>query len=140
MRGRKFEPIRWTIEHASREFGLDKKTLSGRLKREGILPGTDGHWSTKQIVSAIHGDLESERIRKTRAEADQIEKENRKMDGELVDLDDLKIIFGKITASMVSVIMASKLSESEKDALRESLAKFVSPKGKPSQPRIPSTI
>lgn len=121
--GRKFEPIRWTLERASREFGLDKKTLSGRVKRQGELPGEDGRWSTQQMVRAIYDDLEFERIRKTRAEADGQEMLNRKTAGELVDLEQLASRLEPVMIEMKRIVLSSGLKHADQDRMLGELAR-----------------
>jgi hypothetical protein len=50
---------RWTIGAAAPEFGVDPKTLSGRIKKEGITPGDDGKFSTLDICKAIYTDAKA---------------------------------------------------------------------------------
>ena len=121
-KGRPFDPIRWTLERASREFGMDKKTLSGRVKRAGILPGPDGNWSTAQIAAAVFGDLESERIRETRSKADLNEQKLATEQNRLVDRDDFARTWQDRFLSMVRIIKSSKLSEDEQHAIQTELA------------------
>lgn len=123
-RGVKHTRICWSIEMAARELGTDARTISKRLTTAGIDAGPDGFWSTKQIVAAYCGDLESERIRKTRAEADQIEKQNRKLDGELVDVEEFVKKYAPIFVSMSRVVKSSKLTDEEKDSILNELAKL----------------
>lgn len=114
--------IRWTIENAAAEFGINPRTLSARLKQAGTVPGEDGRYSTKEIASAVFGDLEREKIRKTSAEADEIEKRNRERDGELVDVEEFAKEFDDAAVECVRVIESSALSNAEKDTLRNALA------------------
>ena len=53
--------VRWTLEVAASEFGIDRKTLSKRVKREGLLAGKDGCYSTADICQAVFGGVEHER-------------------------------------------------------------------------------
>lgn len=114
--------IRWTIENAAAEFGINPRTLSARLKQSGTVPGDDERYSTKEIAAAVFGDLERERIRKTSAEADEIEKRNRERDGELVDVNEFAKEFDAAAVECVRIIESSPLGNADKDALRNALA------------------
>jgi hypothetical protein len=118
------ERIAWTRERAAAEWGINPRTLAARLKQTGLEPDKAGRWTTKQIDTAINGSLELERIRKTSAEAHQIEKENLKSDAKLVDVDDFCKIYESIYVGMKSEIMASKLSEKEKESLLTKLSEL----------------
>lgn len=60
---------RWDGKRAQTEFDIDADTLSKRVKANGIMAGEDGKFSTMQICAAIYGDLESERTRLTKEQA-----------------------------------------------------------------------
>ena len=62
--------IRWSIYRAAMEFGIDRRTLARRLAAASTEPGPDGHYSTGDIVRAVFNNLELERTRLTRAQAD----------------------------------------------------------------------
>ena len=47
------EPLRWPLDRAAREFGVDRQTLSERLKKLGHGPVSGGGFSTKQIIAAV---------------------------------------------------------------------------------------
>lgn len=111
------ERIAWTGERASAEFGINPRTLAARLKQTGATPDAQGRWTTKQVAAAIFGDLEFERIRKTRAEAEQIEKENAEQDGDLVDVEEFCKKYETTYVEMKRIILSSKLPEREKDDL-----------------------
>src|SRR5690349_1073730 len=119
--------LRWTVERASTEFDINPRTLSGRLKQHGILPGDDGKFSTLQILDAKFGDLEGERIRKMKAEADQIEMENAEASGRLLDVTDFTNSIAPAVVEMKRIIRSSKLSDEEQDLLLSQLSKLVSP-------------
>lgn len=68
----KLQLIRLTVEGAAREFGVDRANLAGACKRADCLPGPDGKYSIKQMAAVIFGDLESERIREKRENADRL--------------------------------------------------------------------
>lgn len=120
--GRPTEPVRWTFNFASSEFGVSIDTISKRMKGAGLLAGQDGCYSTKQIATAVYGDLELERIGLTRAEKIAQEVKNQVEAGELVDVADFRKDYAPICVDMVRLIETSKLTDKEKDALREAMA------------------
>ena len=63
---------RWGLEKAAAEFGINPRTLSKRLKQYSIECGRDKMFSTKQICAAIFGDIDGERLRLTKEQADYI--------------------------------------------------------------------
>lgn len=65
--------LQWNIETASREFGLNPRTMAARLTAASIGPDAEGFYSTQQIARAIFNDYESEKTRLTKAQADQSE-------------------------------------------------------------------
>ena len=86
----KIQSIRWTVERAATEFGCARETLSGRLKRGGIVAGADGKFSTKQICAAVHGDLESEKLRNLRDDAEIKEFELGRLKRELIPAENVQ--------------------------------------------------
>jgi hypothetical protein len=116
--------IRWTIERAAPEFGLNPRTLSARLKQSNLDPSADGTWTTQQIVRAIYNDLESERIRETRSKADLNEQELRKRNGELVDIEDFCKKFEPIYVNCARIVKSSKLTIEEQDSMLNDLVKI----------------
>lgn len=114
---RHYKRLDWTIERACYEFGINPRTLSGRLKQAGTDPDAAGHFTTKQIVQAIYNDLESERIRETRSKADLNEQEFRKRQGLLVDVDEFSREWEPRFVSMVRIVKSSKLTEDEQNQL-----------------------
>ena len=118
-----FTRIEWTLERAGSEFNINHRTLANRLRQAGIDPDAGGKWTTLQIVRAIYSDLESERIRKTRAEADQIETQNREAEGRLIDKEEFAKRYDPIFIDCVRIVRSSRLTEVEQDELLGGLAK-----------------
>ena len=63
--GRPLKAIRWTLENASTEFDIDRRTLTQKLRAADIQPGPDGYFSTRDICKCIY-DFESPRDAKDR--------------------------------------------------------------------------
>lgn len=121
------QQIRWTMEQAAAEFGLNPRTLSARIKQLSIVPGTDSKFSTKEMARAVFGDLEMERIRKTSAEADQIEMENKEARGDLVNVEEFCKDYDRVLLGMKRIIKSSKLPEADQDDILVELASFHEP-------------
>ena len=116
--------LRWSLALTAAEFGLSPKTVAQRVHAAGILPGEDGLYSTSEVHSAICGDIEQEKLR-------NLQKINRDLDadfavkvGELVDKADFVKRYETIYAEIRQAILGSKLSDADKDALLDKLAKL----------------
>lgn len=114
--------VRWTVQSAASEFGINPRTVASRLKVAGIVSGQDGLFSTVDIHRAICGDIDRERLRETREKANKLELENAVSRGELMDLQDLARRYEPIYAQIRQTIIASTLSDNDKDALLTALA------------------
>ncbi len=82
---RTLKPIRWTIERAASEFGIDRKTLAGRIKTGSIVLGEDGKLSTRQITQAIFTDGEAARASLAISQKENFNLRNKKLADKLVD-------------------------------------------------------
>lgn len=102
--------MRWTIELAAREFDIDRRTLAKNLIAADIMPDeSDGRFSTKQITTAVFGDLEREKIRRERAEADLAEMKRDEKRRELVPFVAVDQTWTAIVAAIRQEILAAKL-------------------------------
>lgn len=113
--GVEFKAMRWKLFNASHEFGMAKETLSKNLNNLGIMPGIDGCWSTMDICKAKYGDLESERIRKTREEADAQAMANEERRRTLVNIDLVFAFCQEFAVTVRQVILGSNMTAEEKD-------------------------
>jgi len=103
---RTLKPIRWTIERAAAEFGLDRKTLSGRIHNRGIVPADDGKFSTRDICVAIFTDGKAARDKLAEAQEENFVLRNKKLAGELADV----ALFQQISDSMI-LVLRQKISD-----------------------------
>lgn len=117
--------IRWTIHRAADEFGIERHTLAGKMKRSECVVGSDGCYSTQQIATVIFDDLKAEQIRKTRAEADGHEIANRQKLGQLVDVEEFCRRYDPVFLDVKRLVMSSKLTDQEKDDLLAGMAKLL---------------
>ena len=123
--------MRWSLALVASEFGFSPKTVAQRVHAAGVLPGEDGLFSTTDVHSAICGDIEQEKLR-------NLQKVNRDLDtghavtvGELVDVQDFVSRYETIYAEIRQTILGSKLTDTDKDALLDKLAKLHSAKRGP---------
>ena len=103
---KKEKAIRWSKWRAASEFGIDQKTLTGRLNRYGIEAGRDKCFSTKQICDATFGDIDGEKLRLTKGQADEKEMSNALQRGELVVKDEVVALVTKGLQAMVATVLA----------------------------------
>lgn len=108
-RGRKFSSIRWTVEQAAREFEIDRRTLAKNLIAIDALPADDGRFSTGQITTAVFGDLEREKIRRERADADLAEMKRDEKRRDLVPFAFVEQTWSAVIAALRQEILAAKL-------------------------------
>lgn len=113
--------LRWTTEIAAGEFGIDRKTLIKRIRTVGIEPGKDHKFSTKQICAAVYGDIDGERLSKTRAERELLEMELAKERKEVIPRGRLFGFLENIFIGVKMKIIGSGLSQIEQDQILNDL-------------------
>ncbi len=116
--------IRWTIEQAASEFGLNPRTVAQRVKSAGVVAGNDGRFSTFDIHRAICGDLEREKLRKLTEEADDLALGNARERKELVDKADFLKRLEPIYVAVRQKVMGSSMPDAQKDALLGDLSQI----------------
>lgn len=110
------EAIRWTKEKAATEFGINPRTLAGRLATQGIRPAADQRFSTSDICKAVFGDIDGERLRLIREQADKASLENAKTRGDLVSASDMRKVVERGLAAMIEAVKAASNLEHEDKA------------------------
>ena len=113
--------LRWTMERAATEFQINPRTLRQRLTAAAIAAGPDGRYSTKEIASAVFGDIQGERLRKTREEADNLALRNAEMRGELVSVTLVKQMVSEIILANKQTVLASQLEQEGKNEILANL-------------------
>jgi hypothetical protein len=116
------EPIKWSLRRASTEFGVSVPTLVGKLNEVGETADENKTFSTRSIVAALFGDIHRERLAKLKVEREQVELENAILRGEYLRRAELESMFGQISAAILQIIKASKLTRQEQDDLRRQLS------------------
>src|SRR5215469_3549737 len=120
----KQKPIRWTVEKASMEFGVHRRTITQRIREAGIETGEDGKYSTRDIADTIYGSLGAERLGKTRAERELLEIELGKERRDLIPSKRVYSLLEDVFVSVKMKILGSSMSEIEQDKLLVELSRL----------------
>lgn len=125
-------PVRWNLDHASAEFGCDRRTLRARLVQAQVEPGKDGRYATGDIHRALSGDLHCEKLE--RAKADRLLSQIRaaEAEGMFVLKSDYVSLVEDVGAKVRLIIETDKLlSPADRDRLLRELQKVTAgPTGK----------
>jgi len=108
------QPYRWTIEKAASEFGVDRKTMTKKLRAQDTAPAEDGRYSTLQIYLALSGDVEAERIRLLQEQSRRLKLANDRKSGEQVDAETVFRTYEGVFIALRQTILASHLNDAEK--------------------------
>jgi len=106
--------IRLTIETGAREFGMDRRTLRSRLTVAAILPGEDGKYSIGQLAKAIFSDLQAERTRLTKEQADIAEVKKANLLRENIPTAMVVKVWSSFVIDLRQKILLSELSDAAK--------------------------
>jgi hypothetical protein len=98
--------LRWSLVRAAREFDIPRDTLRRRLGDSHEEPGPDGCYTTKQLTSALFGDLYGARLRTQNEQAEKLRIENEVSRGELLSRRELARGFAQIADAISARIMS----------------------------------
>jgi hypothetical protein len=116
------QPVRWTVGRAAAEFGVDRKTLDRRIVDAGVKPSTeDDCYSTAQIIAAVFGDLDAEKLRKMRAEADLAEMERDERARSLLAAEVVSAVWLDALTGLRAVVMAADVPKTTRAQLLKQL-------------------
>jgi phage terminase Nu1 subunit (DNA packaging protein) len=122
---RKLKEMRWNKELAASEFGINPRTLTDRIRKYGILAGKDKKFSTRDICSAVFGDIDAEKLREVKERADKLALENAEHRGELVDVKRLAEAMNRPLSAMRSrIASAVELLPEEREELGRDIQKL----------------
>jgi hypothetical protein len=123
--------MKWSIRRAAREFGVVDETIARGLGALGIRVTRGKTFTTRQIFTAIAGDLRHERTREARARADLLELDRRERLGELMTIeraaDNLRETLTPIRQSILAApaTLAAKCNPSDPHMAREIIEQWV---------------
>ena len=107
-----------TVDRWAKAIGIQHRTLQIKLTKAGIMVEPHGLLSARQVFTAMQGDGAAERTRLVTAKADAQEMENRRRDGELVEIAVAnRMMWGDILMPL----------RTELDMVGENLAALVNP-------------
>ena len=109
--------IKWSITRACAEFGTTYQTLVKRLNERAEQADVNDKYTTRQICSALYGDIQEERLRKTKEEADQLGLENAKKRGLLIPVADAAELNRRVAFAIRQKIVASSLPPDRVNAI-----------------------
>lgn len=114
-----------TVAEWAREIGFDRHSLMKRIAEMEIQPsgkvtkgkaaGSDLFRIRDLFKAALGGDIEAERLRKTREEADKLALQNARSRGELVEIASVKKLGEKVMIAIRNRILNMPLTDEEKD-------------------------
>lgn len=118
--------LKWSLPMVEQECGMDHRTAGKRFKAQDLQPDDKGKWTTKQVLSMLFGDYESERLRLTREQADKLALENAEARRELVSVAEVSESLGKFfSAAKQRIYSNPKLEDEEKDRIARELQQAI---------------
>jgi hypothetical protein len=114
--------LRWSIERAGIEFGLTSQTLRKSLVKTSATPDAAGLFSTKQIIAAIYGTFDQEKLATQRELTKKYQIANSIAEAHLLNRSELMKGLATVADAMTSRIMAADVSRSVKEDLLKDLA------------------
>ena len=116
-----------TVAEMAREIGFDRHQLMKRISEMNIKPagkvekgkasGADLYRVRDLFKAALGGDIEAERLRKTREEADKLALANARSRGELIEIQSVKKLGERVMVAIRNRILQFPITDDEKDAL-----------------------
>ena len=125
----KIEPDGYTVARFAQLVGFDRHTLVSRIEEMRLQPvgkttaQAASIYTVRDLVKAIlGGDIEAEKLRKIREEADKLALQNARSRGETVEIASVKKLGEKVMVAIRNRILNMPLTDEEKDrCLRELL-------------------
>ncbi len=122
----------WTVAKWCKLMGGDRHTLAAKIEAVGLpargvgagrVGGAKLYHPRELLAVILGGDLDAERLRKTREEADRLALANARTRGELVEIAAVKCLGAAVLGAVRNRILSFPLTDEEKDTcLRELLA------------------
>jgi len=116
------EPLRWNVEVGGRELGLANATLRKALNKSGAIPDEHGCFSTRQLIAAVFGAIDLEKLRTQEQITRKYQLDNAIVEASVVRKDELMKVLGAVADAMTSRIRASELSRHAQDDLLRDIA------------------
>ena len=114
--------LRWSVERAGIEFGLTSQTLRRSLAKASSAPDTDGLFSTRQIVAAIFGAFDQEKLATQKELTKKYQIANAVAEAAFLNRAEIAKGLAAVADAMASRIMASDVDRKVKEDLLVDLA------------------
>ena len=114
--------LRWSIERAGVEFGLTSQTLRKSLAKASAIPDADGLFATKQIIAAIYGAFDQEKLATQKGLTKKYALANAVAEASVLDRAELMRGLAMIADAMVSRIMVANVDRAVKEDLSNDLS------------------
>jgi hypothetical protein len=98
--------LRWSVERAGIEFGLTSQTLRRSLAKTSATPDADGLFSTKQIIAAVYGAFDQEKLATQKQLTRKYQLANAVTEAALLDRAELTRVFTAIAEAISARIMS----------------------------------
>jgi phage terminase Nu1 subunit (DNA packaging protein) len=115
------QTIRWRINNAASEFGIDDETLSKRLKAMGVQAAEDGTFATIEVARAAFGDLERAKVKLTEAQAARQEVALTRERNEVLPVEVILAFMQNMGFAIRRVILTSPLPVADQDEILSQL-------------------
>lgn len=146
-RGKRFDPLRWSMGRAAFEFGFAPNTVKAYLSAISAEPGEDGYFSTTQITDALFSaddkKFDAERLRQQTADADLAEIRRDRELRKIVNIDQVEKAWESVViptrdklqrvASKLSPLLAGKTQHEIEARLTQELLEICEDLSKPPE-------
>jgi hypothetical protein len=120
--------LRWSLHSASREFQMDRETIARRLSEANQEVGSDGLYSSMQLLAAfMGGDIRQEKLRETRARALRLELQNAKEQNRSLNAEEVYQGLERLFVTLKQEVLGSALSPDAQRSLLSHLAEYKAP-------------
>ena len=110
------------MERAGIEFGLTSQTLRRSLAKTSATPDADGLFTTKQIIGAIYGAFDQEKLATQKELTKKYQIANAVSEASFLDRAEIAKGLATVADAMVSRIKSSQVDRATKENLLADLA------------------
>jgi hypothetical protein len=116
--------IRWSLALAAKEFDVAKETVRRRLGESHQEPGPDQCYTTKQLTTALYGDLYGAKLRYQNEAAEKLRIENMVSRGELLSKAALSQAFAELADALSQAVRNSSLDRQAQETFLLNLSRW----------------
>jgi hypothetical protein len=116
--------LRWSIERAAIEFGLSMMTLRKSLAKSSAIPDADGLFTTQQIIVALHGSMDVEKLATQKEIRRKLELENAVTEGTVLNRAALSKGFAELADALQQTVINSSLPREAQENFLHNLSSW----------------